>query len=284
MVERMLLHSTEAEQELYREAVRHKLYAGLKRKSAALLIRSVGEPERHGRRNKVWVCWLQGMEQAPPVVQACFASVRRQVHDQEIVVLTAENFAEFVSLPEEITDKWRNGVMTHTHFSDLLRISVLAEQGGLWLDATVFCSGPLPRWILDVDLFVYRKLFPASNGRIAPMSNWLISANSVNPIIVLTRDLLYDYWSRSNYLADYFLFHIFFAMACEVYPDLWQRVPRFDSSAPLMLRYEMFDQLDRDRYETIAALSAFHKLTYKFPPASSEIAGTYYRALVDGAL
>jgi len=284
MVERMLLHSTEAERELYREAVRHKLYARLKRKSASLLIRSAELPEREGRRNAVWVCWLQGMERAPPVVQACFASVRRHVHDQEIVVVTAENFTDYVTLPADLTEKWKAGVITHTHFSDVLRVALLAEHGGLWLDATVFCSRPVPAWIIDVDLFVYRKLSPASTGRIAPMSSWLISANAANPIISLTRDLLYDYWSRSDYLADYFMFHMYFAMACDVHADVWKRVPRFDSSVPLMLRYELFEQLDRDRYETISSLGAFHKLTYKFPPASSEIAGTYYRALVEGDL
>jgi hypothetical protein len=36
------------------------------------------------------------------------------------------------------------GKMTVTHFSDILRFNLLKNNGGLWLDATIFVNKPIP--------------------------------------------------------------------------------------------------------------------------------------------
>ena len=89
-------------------------------------------------RDVIWCCWLQGVEQAPAVVKKCIRSFSK--FEKKIHVITAENYAEYVSLPDCIVRKWEEGIISNTHFSDLLRIALLAERGGLWIDATVFCS------------------------------------------------------------------------------------------------------------------------------------------------
>ena len=33
----------------------------------------------HGRENVIWVCWFDGMENAPPIVQACYHSLCREM-------------------------------------------------------------------------------------------------------------------------------------------------------------------------------------------------------------
>ena len=47
----------------------------------------------------VWVCWLQGLEKAPQLVKACIASIKRHV-SQKVILITAENYLEFVNIPE----------------------------------------------------------------------------------------------------------------------------------------------------------------------------------------
>lgn len=47
------------------------------------------------------------------------------------------------------------GIITNTHFSDLLRIELLINHGGLWLDATTYLTGTLPNYISENDfLFI----------------------------------------------------------------------------------------------------------------------------------
>lgn len=92
---------------------------------------------------KIWMCWWQGEENAPEIVRACIDSVRRNAGGHEVVVITDENLSEYVDIPEWVLEKVRAGVMSRTNLSDLLRLSLLAEHGGMWLDATFFCSGSL---------------------------------------------------------------------------------------------------------------------------------------------
>ena len=56
---------------------------------------------------QVWICWLQGMENAPQIVQDCYASVCYWMKDWKITVITADNMNEYVQFPDYIVRKWK---------------------------------------------------------------------------------------------------------------------------------------------------------------------------------
>ena len=37
--------------------------------------------------------------------------------------------------------------ISQNHYADLLRITLLSQFGGVWADATVYCSRPLDDWL-----------------------------------------------------------------------------------------------------------------------------------------
>ena len=90
----------------------------------------------HESSNKVWICWFQGMENAPELVQKCYQSVNEHLIDREIHLITAENLSQYVRFPDYILEKWKKGIITNTHMTDLLRLELLIQYGGMWLDAT----------------------------------------------------------------------------------------------------------------------------------------------------
>ena len=47
-------------------------------------------------------------------------------------------------------EKKKKGIISRTHYSDLLRLEILGNYGGIWLDSTFFCTKPC----ID-DLFEY---------------------------------------------------------------------------------------------------------------------------------
>ena len=57
---------------------------------------------------KIFTLWLQGEDNAPPLVKACFRSVRRHCK-QELVVLDENSVLDYITLPQEIIDKYRAG-------------------------------------------------------------------------------------------------------------------------------------------------------------------------------
>ena len=108
----------------------------------------VDEPER------AFTIWLQGEDNAPALVKACFRSMRRLLK-QELVILDENSLFEWISLPDYIIDKWKKGDITHAAFSDICRVELLYQYGGVWLDATDFVTAPIPEFIMNEDFFVF---------------------------------------------------------------------------------------------------------------------------------
>ncbi len=229
---------------------------------------------------KIWMAWFQGMEQAPDVVKKCYESVCRQFPEYEIVVITDDNYTDYVSFPDCIMEKYKKGVITKTHFSDLLRIELLSNYGGTWMDATVLCSGgTVPYYMTESDLFMFQTLKPGLDGHCTAVSSWFITASSDNQIIRLVRALLYRYWEKANSLVDYFLVHDFFQMAIEAYPEEWKKVVPFSNSVPHILLLRLFEPYEEDMYRAVTQMTPIHKMSYKFREEQTEKNGTFYEKL-----
>lgn len=244
----------------------YKSYHWLEKKFAnevrKLPVSQIKIEEKTAQNNYVWICWLQGMENAPQVVRECYQSIQYWIHDKKIVVITADNFDEYVSFPEYIVEKWKKGIISNTHFSDLLRLELLIRYGGLWLDATTMMTGPLPEYITESDFFVYHNGW--MDMEMIDIGNWLIySKKNYCKLLIDTRDLLYKYWKNYNYSRNYFIFHMFFRMACNRNPDLWEKVPYFNQLDNHLLMRELNKIYNPIRIRYIKSITTVHKLTYK---------------------
>lgn len=232
--------------------------------------------------NKIWICWFQGMENAPELVRKCYKSVVENNPDKEVVVITSKNMDDYVTFPDYITDKWKRGIITHTHMTDLLRLELLINHGGMWLDATVLCTGKMPNYFFDSDLFFYQCLKPGRDGHSIYISSWLIGAKTNNKILMATRELCYEYWKEHNDMIDYFLLHDFMSIALDKYEDEWKKVVPRDNATPHELLLRLFDQYDEKMWNAIKEQTPFHKLTYKFNAELLEEKETYYDLLLRG--
>lgn len=240
----------------------YKTYTKIRKKYQPVLNSSkISKYDEKDMSNTVWICWLQGIENAPELVKACYQSVKYHISDMDIIVLDESNLWEYVSLPEFIVDKWKKGIITNTHFSDLIRVNILNMHGGLWLDATVYMTGALPDYITDNGLFVYNNGW--FNDEMINMGSWLIYSKPNNILLLESENLLFEYWKRENYLRQYFLLHIFFRMVTEKYPDMWNNVPYYNHIDQHILAQEMGKTFNKKRFDEIKAISSVHKLTNK---------------------
>ena len=97
----------------------------------------------------IWSVWWQGVENAPEMVKMCFASVNRHRGKHPFIIITKDNYQEYVRLPEYILKKVDSGVLRLTHFSDIIRLYLLTHYGGLWLDATIYVTDTIPEEIFS---------------------------------------------------------------------------------------------------------------------------------------
>jgi hypothetical protein len=233
-----------------------------KRYSKILTMRFEDRAERAS--NKVWVCWFQGYEKAPELVKACFNSLKENMPGKEIIFLSEENLAEYIVLPDYIQKKYAAGNISRAHYSDIIRIALLCEHGGMWVDSTVLCtSKEMAQYISSLPLFAYKQAdLTHADQRPTAASSWLIAGHANNKILLLTRELLYAYWKENNYTMDYFLVHMFFKMATDTYSELWSKVPTYYNAAPHTMHFELDHAYTEERWKQLLAISGFHKLNH----------------------
>ena len=197
--------------------------------------------KEHKTSDIIWICWFQGMDNAPDLVKKCYESVVKNNPGKKVIVLTEKNISDYVTFPEYIVTKWKQGVITHTHMTDLLRLELLITYGGLWLDATVLCTGTAPEYFFDSDLFFFQTLKPGRDGHASYISSWLMEAKTNNKILMASRELCYEYWKTNNTMLDYFLLHDFMSIVLEKYEEDWKKIIPRDNATPHILLLRLFD-------------------------------------------
>lgn len=202
----------------------------------------------------IWIFWMQGIEQAPSLVQACVESVRRYAPDFEVRVLDEHTIHDYVTIPPIILHRLEHGQMSRTSFSDYLRVSLLAEHGGIWMDATVLMTAPMPDYVTQSNLFLYQT--PVSQRIVHIGSSWFLAAAPGHPFMVNVRDLLVCYWRRERSVCDYFLVHDLMALVANRSQHCQYAIsmmPLVTNDAPHALDPETF------------RVTPIHKLSYKSP-------------------
>ncbi len=256
----------------YSSMVFHKL----KKKYAYVLDRKIEERERQ-YDSTIWVCWFQGIENAPFLCQVCVKRMKKVFGEENVVVISKENFADYVDIPDYIVQKWNDGIISNAQFSDILRIALLSENGGTWIDATILIlEDELPEYLYKGELFVFADHI---SGIYPNIQSSYMSAWSNSRLLICARELMYEYWKKENYLLDYSLFHLFFQMAEERYPDEWEKVYKYPNHSTHILRKNIFDPFDPSRYEQIKDVCPIQKLTYK-KTIPDQIEGTFYKRLI----
>lgn len=270
--------------EITRQAINNKILKKLRSKNKKFIKQFVEKNDfkdkPHEISNKIWVAWFQGEENAPILVKKCLESIRSNFPDREVVILTEDNFKEYVDIPEYILNKLKKGYITYTHFSDILRLELLSKYGGTWIDATVLItSKDVPKFIMNSDLFMYQILKPGLDGHPTRISSWFMTASTNNCIIELTRALLYRYWKKKKFLMDYFLIHDFIELAIERYPEEWNKVVPVSSEIPHILLMHINETFEEGLWENINLLTPIHKLSYKICDEEKE--NTFYKKIID---
>lgn len=233
----------------------------------------------------IWICWLQGIKNAPDLVRICIESVKRNMpEDFDLVLLSGDNLYKYLKLPRYIYDKLHRGIITKTHFSDIIRAEILYLYGGCWVDATVYCSGKIPDYMLSGELFLFQ--WSVMDQSVLTISSWWIYAKKGSGLFRDIRNLLYNYWSKEQKLRNYYLFHIMFAKVVDgnsFYKSIIQSIPYFNNSTPHTLAARMPLPFNQQEWNIIKSQSDIHKLTYKNKILQGDIYN-YYMALCDGKL
>jgi hypothetical protein len=220
----------------------------------------------------LWQLWLQGIDQVPPIIKNCFKSVDYFLGEQfEIKRLGFNQISDFISLSPHILDKYKKGIITHAHFSDIVRNELLLAYGGLWLDATVFISNT--KSVLDFcgnRKVAFQNLGIFSNPKEYGMmiGSWMIwSEKENNKIFRLTKTALDNYWVTHNTLLDYYLYHLivsnFIKLDNKWVEDMEWHKKEYSANTLDLLFFWFNRQYKYEELLWLFAKTGIHKLNFK---------------------
>lgn len=232
------------------------------------------EPKKQFDTDRIiWQYWAQGYDDVPEVVSRCLKSVERYASDYYIIRLDDGNLSEYLDFPEFINNKRPS--YSKAHFSDILRLMLLKAYGGIWMDATILLTGPIPENIASCDFFVFRRdpaepnykywrntyayYFGWAKGFRVNMLNSFIVAQKGNKTINDLCDYMLFWWETHDSVPDYFIFQILFdTYQCK------EDFPLISDCIPHLLQQSIndphFKLITRER---IIQTTSIHKLTYK---------------------
>lgn len=231
----------------------------------------------------IFVFWWQGEKNAPLIVKLCLESIKKNAVNHNVCVIDKFNYDKYVNIPEYIINKVENGIITLTHFSDILRVSLLYEYGGFWLDATLFLTQNISEDILKYNFYTIRHNnfsdFHVCKGKWS--GNFLVSTPK-NILMKYIRDFLFEYWKNENMLICYLLIDCCMALGYENIDNIKSTIDKvpinntetFELEKAFLFNYKITPKTD----------TYIYKLSFKrkFPMYDKKGKPTTYNEFLNG--
>ena len=84
---------------------------------------------------EIWILWWQGLPVSNKIAEACINRVRN-VKDFNFNFITKENVSKYIDI-SDILPLFNKGYLYIQHLADIIRIRLLKEYGGFWLDSSI---------------------------------------------------------------------------------------------------------------------------------------------------
>ena len=245
-----------------------------------------------GMKIPVWICWFQGEESMPALVRCCYKNLKNKIpSNSEIVLITKENYLDYMDIPLGIINKVECGVFSFTNFSDLIRCKLLATYGGMWIDSTVYVGYPIQKELLDADFYsqktdtlFFKKRFVTESR----WASWLMVCNTKVGLFQLVGTILEEYMINSNAMIDYYLIDYIIELMYETIPSIRQCIDEVDVNN--VDAFELVNILnepyDDKRLSSFLGEHQFNKLSNSFPFINQMCSGTltnYYKFIVENS-
>jgi Capsular polysaccharide synthesis protein len=153
----------------------------------------------------IWLLWLQGWDNAPWLIKQVAESWEINNPDWNIEYVTLDNLHKYVHDIDYIYDETKK--IEAPAKSDIIRLSLLKNHGGVWADATMLCMQPLSSWTPEAvecaGLWMYHGNGAGMDAKNGPAS-WFIISEKNSLIINKWKNACDEYWKNRTNIDSYF--------------------------------------------------------------------------------
>ena len=213
---------------------------------------------------KIRTCRRQGTHHIPEIVKHCLESVKQHQEEYELIIIDQNNYSQYLDLPPFILEKVKNKEITLTHLSDIIRMGLLKQYGGIWVDATMFFTKNFIQAFNNINLNSnYPQKHIEKNYEFTKRTGFFIGGKS-NKTFSFVYDFFLEYHKQYHQLIDFFLIDYALLLAYHYFPESKTDIDH------ITLKNEDIFQLvtifnlpyEKKQYEKIMQ-QGFFKLTYK---------------------
>lgn len=219
----------------------------------------------NGNDAKIWIMWWQGWDKMPPIVKACIHSIQK--HNKShypIVLLTKDNFKEYVNLPGYILKKVDKGLITLTHLSDIIRVCLLADHGGLWLDSTIYATRDFADDLLDRPFITIRTPEDTQYVSECKWTSFCLGGGKIK-LYQFMRALFFEHWKVYDSFIDYFCIDYGIRILYDEDDETRGMIDQWSipSSNLYFLQSNLNNIYKESEMKELSLTTTFSKLTYK---------------------
>lgn len=152
----------------------------------------------------VWLFWAQGWENAPWLQKQVAESWEINNPGWKIMKLCMNNLPTYVNDAPYIYDT--NKQISKQALSDIVRLSLLKNHGGIWADSSMLCMQPLNGWVHKAITASGFWMYAGHGAGMEPMNgpaSWFIVSVKDSYLIRKWKEACDVYWNQNNSTNNY---------------------------------------------------------------------------------
>lgn len=177
----------------------------------------------------VFLLWFQGWKNAPWLQTQVRKSWEINNPNWNIILLDDKNLKDYINDIDYIYDESKK--ISLQAKSDIIRLSLLKNIGGVWADSTLLCMQPLDNWVNQAvetsGFWMYHGHGAGMPKHIGPAS-WFIVSKKNNYVLQKWKEECDKYWKNNNSTSNYYWMDGLFKKLHnedENFKNLWYNVP-----------------------------------------------------------
>lgn len=170
----------------------------------------------------IFVFWWDGFINAPWIVKCCLSSVKQNHRDYKIIEISKDTYQEYTDIDPVIVKDFIRGKISIQTFSDILRFNLLKNNGGVWIDATIYFAekydilSNLETKSFESVVFSSSENFLEYQGLKCSWSGYYIASRKNGVFVSIMNDIFKKYYLDYKTYSLYFFIDAAF-MICKKY-------------------------------------------------------------------
>lgn len=227
-----------------------------------------GEIENIGCDSTIWRYWHQGVDNVPYPVDITLNSIKNKVGKHPVKVLDGTSYRDYINVPAYIERKAQNGQMNIAVFSDYIRLALLKQYGGIWLDSTFYVKNSFPEEIDRMPFYTINQ----GNKRnwVVTRDRWsvcLLACAPNNPLVSFCEEFLREYWKNETIPIAYLMTDCIIGIAYDEIPlfrHMIDNVPINNTQCFEFLSEFRNEKYDKVKQKKMDKDTFVYQLSYKF--------------------